>query len=63
MPVTYNSFNPAFSSVTFVFSSSEEIDTTGAVQEYVAMVAFDDSREELAVSRSMHLRYGGMNSS
>ena len=49
MLVTYNSFNPAFSSVTFVFSSSEEIDTTGAVEEFVAVVAFEDSGEELAV--------------
>ena len=59
MPVTYNSFNPAFSSVTFVFSSSEEIDTVGAVEEFVA---FYDSGEELEVSRSMHLRHGGINS-
>ena len=62
MHVTYNSFNPAFSSVTFVFSSSEEIDTTGPVEEFVAMVAFEDSREELAVPRSMHLIHGGINS-
>ena len=62
MSVTYNSFNPAFSSVTFVFSSSEEIDTTGVVEEFVAIEVFDDSGEELAVSRSMHLIHGGMNS-
>ena len=62
MPVTYNSSSPAFSSITFVFSSSEEIDTTGAVEEFVAIEVFDDSGEELAVSRSMHLRHGGINS-
>ena len=45
MPVTYNSFSPAFSSVTFVFSSSEEFDTTGAVEELVVIEAFDDSGE------------------
>ena len=61
MPVTYNSFSPAFSSVTFVVSSSQEFDTTRAVEEFVAIEAFDDSGEELAVSRSMHLRHGGMN--
>ena len=49
MPVTYNSFNPAFSSVTFVFSSSEEIDTAGAVEEFIA---FDDSGEELVIAEA-----------
>ena len=62
MPVTYNSFSHAFSSLTFVVSSSEEFDTTGAVEEFVAIEAFDDSGEELAVSRSMHFKHGGMNS-
>ena len=62
MPGTYNSFSPTFSSVTFVFSSREEFDTTGALEEFVAIEAFDDFGEELAVSRSMHLRHGGMNS-
>ena len=62
MHVTYNSFRPAFSSVTFVVSSSEVFDTTGAVEEFVAIEAFYDSREELAVSRSMHLRHDGVNS-
>ena len=62
MHVTYNSLNPAFLSLTFVGSSSEEFVTTGAVEEFVAIEAFDDYGEELAVSRSMHFRHGGMNS-
>mgnify|MGYP006058940669 CR=1 FL=1 len=62
MPVTYNSFNLAFSSVAFVVSSSEEFDTTGLVEEFVAIEAFDDCGEELAVSRSMHFKHGRMNS-
>ena len=33
-----------------------------AVEEFVAIEAFDDSGEELAVSRSMHLRHGGVDS-
>ena len=61
MPVTYNSFNPAFSSVASVFSSVEEIVTREIVEEFAAIEAFELSGEEFAVSRSMHLRHGGMN--
>ena len=58
MSVTYNFFNFVFLSVIFVFFLSEEIDTAGAVEEFVV---FDVSGEELVVLRSMYLRYGGMN--
>ena len=63
MPITYNSSNHAFSSVASVFSSVEEIVTTETVEEFVTVEAFELSGEEFAVSRSMHLRHGGMNSS
>jgi hypothetical protein len=63
MPVTYNSFNPAFSSVILVVSSDEEFVTTGIVEEFAVIEAFEHSGEELAVSRSMHFIHGGTNSS
>ena len=62
MPITYNSFNPAFSSLAFLVYSSEEFDTIGTVEEFVVIETFDDFLEELAVSRSMHFKHGGMNS-
>ncbi len=43
-------------------SSSEEFDTAGIVEEFVAIEAFNDSSEEFAVSRSMKFKHGGMNS-
>ena len=61
MPVTYNSFNPALSSVILVASSDEEFVTTEAVEEFAAIEAFEHSGEELADSRSMHFRHGGIN--
>ena len=61
MPVTYNSFNPALS-VIHVVSSDEEFVTTKTVEEFAAIEAFELSREELADSRSMHFKHGGMNS-
>ena len=63
MPVTYNSFNPALSSVILVVSSDEEFVTTKKVEEFAAIEAFEHSGEELADSRSMHFRHGGINSS
>jgi hypothetical protein len=63
MPVTYNSFNPAFSSVILVVSSDEEFVTIEIVEEFAAIEAFELSGEELAVSRSMHFKHGGINSS
>ena len=62
MPVTYNSFNPALS-VILVVSSDEEFVTTKIVEEFAAVEAFELSGEELADSRSMHFKHGGMNSS
>ena len=63
MPVTYNSFNPALSSVILVVSLDEEFVTTETVEEFAAIEAFELSGEELADSRSMHFKHGGMNSS
>ena len=63
MLVTYNSFNPALSSVILVVSSDEESVTTEIVEEFAAIEAFELSGEELADSRSMHFKHGGMNSS
>ena len=63
MPVTYNSFNPALSSVILVVSSDEEFVTTETVEEFAAIEAFELSGEELADSRSMHFKDGGINSS
>ena len=63
MSVTYNSFRPASSSVILVVSSDEEIVTTETVEEFTAVEAFEHSGDELADSRSMHLRHGGINSS
>ena len=62
MPVTYNSYNPALL-VILVVSSDEEFVTTETVEEFAAIEAFELSGEELADSRSMHFKHGGMNSS
>ena len=63
MPMTYNSINPAFSLVTLVVSLDEEFVTTKIVEEFAAIEAFELSREELAVSHSMHFKQGGTKSS
>ena len=63
MSVTYNSFSPALSSVILVVSSDEEFVTTETVEEFAAIEAFEHSGDELADSRSMRLRHGGINSS
>ena len=63
MPVTYNSFNPALSSVILVVSLDEEIVTTETVEEFAVVDAFEHSGDELADSRSMHFKHGGTNSS
>ena len=63
MPMTYNSFNPALSSVILVVSSDEEFVTTEIVEESATIEAFEHSGEELADSRSMHFKHGGINSS
>ena len=63
MPVTYNSFSPALSSVIHVVSSDEEFVTTEIVEEFAAIEEFEHSGDELVDSRSMHLRHGGINSS
>ena len=44
-------------------SSDEELVIAGAGEEFVTFEAFEHSGEELADSRSMHFRHGGMNSS
>ena len=62
MPVTYNSFSPALSLVILVVSSDEEFVTIETVEEFAAIEAFEHSGEELADSRSMHFRHGGINS-
>ena len=61
MPVTYNSFSPALSSVIHVVSSDEEFVTTEIVEEFAAIEAFELSCEELADSCSMHFKHGGIN--
>ena len=63
MPVTYNSYSPALSSVIHVVSLDEEFVITETVEEFAAIEAFELSGEELADSRSMHFKHGGMNSS
>ena len=62
MPVMYNSFSPALS-VILAMSLDEELVIAETVEEFVASQAFEHSGEELAVSRSMHFKHGGMNSS
>ena len=62
MPVTYNSFIPALS-VILVASADEEFVIAKKPEEFVAIEAFELSGEELADSRSMHFKHGGMNSS
>ena len=63
MPVTYNFFSPALSSVILVVSSDEEFVTIETVEEFAAIEAFQFLGEELADPRSMHFKHGGMNSS
>ena len=63
MLVTYNSFSPALSSVIHVVSSDEEFVTTEIVEEFAGIEAFELSGEELADSRSVHFKHGGINSS
>ena len=62
MPVTHNSFNPALL-VILVVSSDEEFVIAETFEEFSTIEAFEHSGEELADSRSMHLKHGGMNSS
>ena len=62
MPVMYNSFSPALS-VILAMSSDEELVIAEAGEEFVTIEEFEHSDEELAVSRSMHFRHGGTNSS
>ena len=62
MPVMYNSFSPA-SSVILAMSSDDELVIAEVVEEFAAMEVFEHSGEELAVSRSMHFKHGGTNSS
>ena len=62
MPVTYNSFSPA-SSVILTMSLGEELVIAEIVEEFAEIEAFEHSGEELADSRSMHFKHGGMNSS
>ena len=44
-------------------SSDEELVIAETGEEFVAIEAFELSGEELADSRSMHFKHGGMNSS
>ena len=62
MPVTYNSLSPAWS-VILAASSDEEFVTIEIVEEFAAIEAFELSGEELACSRLMHFKHGGMSSS
>ena len=62
MHVLYNSFSPA-SSVILALSSDQELVRAETNEEFVALEAFEHSGEELAVSRSMHFKHGGTNSS
>ena len=60
MPVTYNSFSPALS-VILAISSDEELVIAETGEEFAAIEAFELSGEELADSRSMHFKHGGIN--
>ena len=62
MPVVYSSFSPA-SLVILALSSDEELVIAEAGEEFVIFEAFEHSGEELADSRSMHFKHGGINSS
>ena len=62
MPVTYNSFSPTWL-VILAASSDEELVIAETVEEFAAIEAFELSGEELADSRSMHFKHGGINSS
>ena len=55
MPVIYNSFSPA-SSVILAMSSVEELVIAETFEEFSAMEAFEHLGEELADSRSMHVK-------
>ena len=61
MPVMYNSFSPT-SSVILAMSSDVELVIAETGEELVALEAFEHSGEELADSRLMHFKHGGMNS-
>ena len=61
MPVTYNSFSPAFSSVSLVASSDEGLVATVAVEAIARTKLFEHSAKELALSRSRHFRHGATN--
>ena len=61
MPVIYNSFSPA-SSVILAMSLDEELVTAEVGEEFLTVEAFEHSGEELADSRSMHFKHGGINS-
>ena len=58
----YNYFSPA-SSVILAMSSDEELVIAETVEEFVTLEVFEHSGDELADSRSMHFRHGGINSS
>ena len=62
MHVMYNSFSPA-SSVILAMSSDEELVIAEIDEEFLTVEAFEHSGEELADSRSMHFKHGGINSS
>ena len=62
MPVIYSSFSPAWP-MRLVASSDEELVIAETVEEFAATEAFEHSGEELADSRSMHFKHGGINSS
>ena len=55
MPVTYNSFSPAWS-VILAASSDGEFVIAETVEEFAAIEAFELSGEELTDSRSMHFK-------
>ena len=60
MPVMYKSFSPA-SSVILAMLSDEELVIAEACEEFKTLAAFEHSGEELADSRSMHFKHGGIN--
>ena len=61
MPVTYNSFSPAFA-VILVPSLDEEFVIAETVEEFAAIEAFELLGEQLVDSCLMHFKHGGMNS-
>ena len=63
IPVSSKVFNLAFSSAIVVVSSAEGLVTTSVVEDIATVAAVEHSATDVALSRTMHFRHGGSNSS